>query len=47
LGNDNASGGWMRRSSYLLLYMRLDEEVLRVSELLAYDDEVSELSYVR
>mgnify|MGYP006128012269 CR=1 FL=1 len=37
----------MRRSSYLLLYMRLDEEVLRVSELLAYDDEVSELSYVR
>ena len=37
----------MRRSSYLLLYMRLDEEVLRVSELLAYDDEVSELRYVR
>ena len=37
----------MRRSSYLLLYMRLDEEVLRVSELLVYDDEVSELSYVR
>ena len=37
----------MRRSSYLLLYMRLDEEVLRVSELLAHDDEVSELSEVR
>ena len=37
----------MKRSSYLLFYMRLDEEVLRVSELLAYDDEVSELSYVR